>query len=342
MGIRYLGSKARVIEDIALLIGEPNAQSARFVDAFSGTGAVAAVAADQGWAVHINDHLRCAKLLSAARLLAATDVPFDGLGGYGGAVEELNSVAPICGFLWREYSPASKDRSPRPRHYFTEDNAQLLDGMRAKIREWIEQGVISGTEETLLLADLIEAASAIANTAGTFGCFLSGWLSTALRLVHVAQRPLRTKPVPFIAQELDVFQLTTEAQDTVYLDPPYTKRQYAAYYHLLETIAYGDEPKVSGITGLRPWEDKASPFSYKRHALEAMLRLVGQLNAERILISYSDEGHIELEELTSRLEEIGSVKVHDLRLIPRYQPRAAEPQSVGEFLVEFHRGYEEP
>ena len=53
-----------------------------------------------------------------------------------------------------------------------------------------------------------------------------------------------------------MFCVQTDVRDTVYLDPPYTKRQYAAYYHVLETLAYGDEPEVSGVTGLRPWEGK--------------------------------------------------------------------------------------
>ena len=44
----------------------------------------------------------------------------------------------------------------------------------------------------------------------------------------------------------------TTAADTVYLDPPYTKRQYAAYYHILEAISLGDEPIVEGICGIRP------------------------------------------------------------------------------------------
>ncbi len=338
MGIRYLGSKVRVLNDLAILIGEPNSQTARFVDAFSGTGTVAAMAADLGWPIHVNDHLRCARLLTTARLLAVTDVPFDSLGGYASAIEALNSSSPHCGFIWREYSPASSDRAPRPRNYFTEENARQLDGMRASIREWKEEGAISDIEETLLLADLIEAASSVANTAGTFGCFLSDWSSTALRTVKVAERSLRSEAVPFSTQEQDVFQLSTEPHDTVYLDPPYTKRQYAAYYHLLETIAYGDEPRVSGITGLRPWEDKASLFSYKRHALEALLKLVKQMSCRRILISYSDEGHIELEALNKGLMEVGFVRVHDLRTIPRYQPRRTEPQQVGEFLLELTCG----
>ena len=338
MGIRYLGSKTRVLDDLSCLIGTPEPGAGRFVDAFSGTGVVASAAADLGWVVHVNDHLRCAKILSSARLLASSDVPYEELDGYHSAVEMLNGAMTTEGFLWREYSPASRGRAPRPRRYFTEENAKRLDGMRGQIRDWQEQSVITETESDLLVADLMEAASAVANTAGTFGCFLSDWSPTALRPVQVKARALREESVDYTADEEDVFSISTDVRDTVYLDPPYTKRQYAAYYHILETLAYGDEPEVSGVTGLRSWESKASPFSYKRQALSAMLQLVERIRAHRVLISYSSDGHMDLYELAKELECSGTVVVHDLRDIPRYQPRGAEAQCVGEYLIEVRRG----
>ena len=337
MGIRYLGSKTRVLDALTPLIGEPVA-GARFVDAFSGTGAVSSAAADLGWDVHINDHLRCAKLLSSARLLADEDVPYAALGGYSGAIDQLDAAPPKHGFIWREYTPASADHAPRPRRYFTEENAARLDGMRARIREWRSAGFVSYPEEVLLLADLIEAASMVANTAGTFGCFLAEWSTAALRPVSVAPRVLRKSPVRFTASERDVFSVHTGVRDTAYLDPPYTKRQYAAYYHLLETLAHGDEPDVLGVTGLRPWQAKASVFSYKSRALHALLRLAIGVEASRVLISYSDDGHIDLSELAEGLEMHGEVTVHELRTLPRYQPNGSATASVGEFVVEFQRG----
>ena len=161
------------MDALANLIGKPSVGAGRFVDGFSGTGAVASVAADLGWEVHVNDHLRCAKLLSSARMISRSDISYNCIGGYVEAVARLNSALPTQGFLWREYSPASEGRAPRPRRYFTEENAARLDGMRLQIRQWAETGILSGVEMGLLLADLIEAASAVANTAGTFGCFLS-------------------------------------------------------------------------------------------------------------------------------------------------------------------------
>ena len=320
------------------MIGEPGAADGRFIDGFSGTGAVASTAADLGWDVHINDHLRCAKLLSSARMLAADDVPYANLGGYACAIEQLSAAPAIGGFIWREYSPVSASHAPRPRRYFTEENAARIDSMRSRIQHWRAERVISSAEETLLLADLIEAASAVANTAGTFGCFLTEWSPTALRPLQPKARPLRKQPVRFTASERDVFCVQMESRDTVYLDPPYTKRQYAAYYHVLETLAHGDEPDVSGVTGLRPWRGKASVFSYKRHALQAMLRLTKGIRARRVLISYSDDGHIDLTDLVEGLRLDGAVEIHQLRNIPRYQPNGSAVPDVGEFVIEFRCG----
>ena len=335
VGIRYLGSKARVLHALVPLIGKPGKAGGRFIDAFSGTGVVASSAADLGWDVHINDHLRSAKVLSAARLLSVDDVPFAAFGGYGRAIDQLKAAPVVEGFMWREYSPASAEHAPRPRRYFTENNAARIDGIRSHIRKWSKVAAITQDEETLLLADLLEAASSVANTAGTFGCFLSQWSPAALRPLRLVERTLRTTAVRFTVSEGDVFSVQSEATDTVYLDPPYSKRQYAAYYHLLETLTHGDEPEVVGVSGLRPWQTKASVFSYKRRALSALLRLTKQLQATRVLISYSDDGHVDLAELAEGLRVDGAVTIHQLCSIPRYQSNGSATKSVGEFVIEF-------
>ena len=129
----------------------------------------------------------------------------------------------------------------------------------------------------------------------------------------------------------------------MYLDPPYTKRQYAAYYHILETLVAGDEPTVDGVTGLRPWRDRASDFCYKRKALSAMVELVRTMRAGRVLISYSDEGHIALGDLTSALRRLGEVTVHNLGHIRRYTPNdesRANGEQVREVVVELARELE--
>lgn len=333
MSLRYIGSKARIVEGIMERIGPPD--GGVFVDAFSGTGAVAEAASRSGWKVHVNDHLCSSATMSFARLMSRADVTFSQLGGYDKAIEALNSLEPKRGFIWREYSPASSQNCTVSRMYFTEENAQRIDAVRNQIREWGALEKINENEERVLIADLMRAANRVANTAGTYGCFLSKWQRQSLEglVLEAAQLP-RSAPRASMSA-VDVVSVRCSPDDTVYLDPPYTKRQYAAYYHILETIALGDEPKVEGVCGIRPWREKASDFCYKTRATTAIKDLVDSLPARRIFLSYSTEGHVPISVLTEALSSLGSVELHRLQNIGRYRPNRAASKAasdVGEFL----------
>lgn len=81
LGYSYIGSKARIADEIIKNIGKPDSPDARLIDAFSGTGIVASKAADIGWKIRINDMMLSATTISESRLLSKQDVPFDKLGG---------------------------------------------------------------------------------------------------------------------------------------------------------------------------------------------------------------------------------------------------------------------
>jgi len=328
--VRYLGSKARVVGQILDLVGPPSEQDGFFVDAFCGTGVVAARAADLGWPVRINDHLRSATIMARAQLVSSSDAPFAELGGYEAALARLNALPGRDGFFWREYSPASETG----RMYFTEENARRIDAIRDQINRWEASGALSGTERDLLVADLIAAANQVANIAGTYGCFLSRWSQSALRDLRLEPRKLRPAPVEHEVHSRDVLDVPVSPQDVAYYDPPYTKRQYAAYYHILETLAWGDEPEVTGKTGLRPWRDKASDYCYKSRALDALASLLRSAPAKRIFLSYSNEGHVDLDELIARIEPLGEVTLHELAAIGRYRPNRAA-SAAGEEVIEY-------
>lgn len=335
MSIRYIGSKARLADAIVDLAGSPG--QGRFVDAFSGTGSVAAAAAGRGWRVLVNDALPSAVAMSTGVLVARENVPFGVLGGYEAACAGLDAVNGRSGFLHREYSPASESHAGVARRYFTETNAARLDAMRAQIASWSDAGALALPEERLLLADLIRAANRVANISGTYGSFLSEWTRNALRPVELTPRHLRNGRSDFEATVGDVFDVRVDEDDVVYFDPPYTKRQYAAYYHLMETLVAGDQPEVGGVTGLRPWRDKASDFSYKSRALGAIRRLVLSTSARKILLSYSTEGHVDQERLLAALSESGDVRLHAVETIGRYRPNAsaaAAGGTVDEYVIE--------
>lgn len=338
MAIRYIGSKSRIADEIAGQIGRPSYSDGVLVDAFAGTGAISRAVADNGWIVRANDSLRAASILTAARLVGQDTVSFRSVRGYHAALRSLNDVEPVRGFIWRTYSPASESKlqSTVSRRYFTEGNAALIDAQRRLISMWASQGMLSRAEEWLLLADLLTAANRIANTAGTYGCFLREWSKSALRPLRLTPRALPEEGAKYEVLNGDVADIPVRQEDVLYLDPPYTKRQYAAYYHVPETIVHGDEPEVSGVTGLRPWRSLASDFCYRTKALDALVSLISRTASRRIHLSYSSEGHVDLGELVDALSRVGEVTVTWLADVGRYRPNSGAARNgsvVSEYLL---------
>lgn len=349
MSFRYIGSKARLTQPLSTAIRPFLGDGGRFVDAFAGTGAVAAAAADEGWPVWVNDALVSATIMSQARLLAAVEAEFASLGGYDAAVQSLNGVAPTSGYFHATYSPESGRNDPNGivRMYLSESNACKLDAIRARISEWRVSGSINQNEEALLLADLIGAVNRVANIAGTYGCFMSRWQPNALRDLAIATRPLRAQSVDWKATVGNAEGLTVGADDLVYLDPPYTKRQYASYYHILESIVLDDKPKVEGVSGLRPWQAKASAFCYKRKALRALIDTVTGYTCGQVILSYSSEGHVDLDDLLTALDLTGDVTCTDIDGIGRYRPNrtaSSRGDTVTEYVITYraHRAPAQP
>ncbi|HXN23655.1 MAG TPA: DNA adenine methylase [Candidatus Dormibacteraeota bacterium] len=338
--VRYIGSKSRIAAAILDLVGSPSPQHGVFLDLFAGTGTVSREAALRGWRVRANDHLHSSMAVTTAQLVAEPDVPFASFGCYLSALMELNRVLGRKGFIYREYTPSGMSRTGHKRRYFTTENGARIDGIRSRIREWSVHGRITEVEQRLLIADLLLAANSVANIAGTYGCFLRHWTSTSTHPITLSPRTLLPFRCKFEVSTKDAFEVRANPDDVMYLDPPYTKRQYAAYYHVLETITAGDAPIVGGVTGLRPWEEKSSMFCYKREALKAMRTLIERIKAFRILISYSSEGHIHRKELEDMGSAFGRVRVHPVGTIGRYRPNKTAQENgneVSEYVIEIIR-----
>lgn len=338
MGYRYIGSKARIANEIIEYI-DYNGEG-YFIDAFSGTGIVAQKAANKGWKVKVNDMMKNAVVMSVAGLMSEYDIHFDFVGGYGACIDYLNSMEPEKGYFWRVYSPASLQFEDVERRYFTEKNASKIDAIVNQIHLWNKQGIITEYEFITLMADVIIATNNVANIAGTYGCFLSKWTKQSEKEFWLEKRSLRKNKVDLIYSNKDVFEIESEENDVVYFDPPYTKRQYASYYHILETIVCGDEAQVEGTSGLRPWKDKASVFCYKKKALNALLQLILKQKARRIVLSYSDDGHVNLYDLVNELRRTGEVEIIEFKTIGRYTPNKTALNNkavVKEYLIDYRK-----
>ncbi|QAY78685.1 DNA adenine methylase [Sphingosinicella sp. BN140058] len=333
MAYRYLGNKARIADWIGSIVAERLPPGTSIADPMCGTATMSATFAEHGLRVIASDELRFPTLHARARLLH-DGTAFGSRLEYGRAIEVLNALAPERGFFWREYSDEGKPQNGcKPRMYFTGHNAARIDAIRRKLREWRESGV-ADDDIDLLLHDLILAVNRVANIAGTYGYYRSSWNPASLAPLWIApSEPSRYRYKHEVMQgRVEDLSARTEAA-AVYLDPPYTKRQYGGNYHILETIAQEDEPDPVGDGGLRDWYPQASDFCYRRRAKAAFETTMSNVKSDWVFISYSEDGHISGTELMSLLEKYGSVKrLHTPIERFRSNARVAKSGAVHEHL----------
>ena len=310
---RYLGNKTRLSQWIVRQISRIVPPGSRIADPMCGTASISIALARAGYTVTASDALTFPVIHARTRLLAKRPPKFEALGGYRGALDWMRAAAPRENYFFREFGEQGRPENGRaPRLYFSAPNAAHIDGVRHGIRTIASAGLVDDVEHSVLLHHLILAANRVANISGTYGYFRSS-------ISGPARTPITFEPIEFEntvgehtvsqgpVEELSA-SLDTEA---VYLDPPYTKRQYAGNYHVLETLAREDDPVAAGDGGLRPWMDQASDFCYRRTAAQAFRETLKRLAVPHVFISYSEDGQVQEQDLLSILRDFGEVTVHE-------------------------------
>ncbi|MEA3588414.1 DNA adenine methylase [Pseudidiomarina sp. 1APP75-27a] len=313
MSFRYLGNKTRLTDWIVGEIARVLPSGSTIADPMCGTASVSLALARAGYSVTAADALTFPVIHARVRLLAKHPPEFKALGGYEMALKWMRSTAPLEGYFFKEFGESGSPANGRmPRLYFSAANAAHIDGVRDAIRKLNASGEINELEHNLLLHHLILATNKVANISGTYGYFLR-------KISQTARRPISFEPIEFeptpgnhtVLQGPIEEHASTLRVDAVYLDPPYTKRQYAGNYHILETLAREDEPVAVGDGGLRPWKDQASNFCYRRNASAAFRETLEQLDVPNVFISYSQDGQVNEDQLLSILSDYGKVTLQE-------------------------------
>jgi len=335
MSYRYLGNKTRIADWILGFVAERVPRGSLITDPMCGTAAMSAAFAGAGYRVAAGDELRFPILHAQARLMDG-HAGFDVFGvPYDQVVTDLNSLAPIKGLFFREYSAGGRPANgARPRAYFTAANATRIDSIRRAIKRLRSQG-LPDLSADLLLHDLILAANRVANIAGTYGFYRASWSPASLASLMLS--PTRRNPASGnrhrVVQGKAAETVETIHSDALYLDPPYTKRQYGGNYHVLETIAQEDDPVPVGEGGLRDWKAQASDFCYRRRAADGFRSILDRCNSRWVFVSYSEDGQLADYEMATILAKYGSVQRHDQPLERfRSNARVARRGDVREHL----------
>jgi adenine-specific DNA-methyltransferase len=210
----------------------------------------------------------------------------------------LSKLEGAKGFIFKNYCLGGTKNQKFQRQYFSDENGMRCDAIRMKIEEWKKAKLINDSEYYFLLATLIETIDKYANTASVYGAFLK-------QLKTTAQKPFVLKPAALIINDQDhqVFNedingLASKVKgDILYLDPPYNQRQYATNYHILETVARYDNPKIHGKTGLREYENQKSAFCSRPKVKGVFRDLILNARTKYIFLSYNNEGLMTLADI---------------------------------------------
>ncbi|WP_223304754.1 DNA adenine methylase [Cellulomonas sp. B6] len=201
--------------------------------------------------------------------------------------------------------------------YFGYEQAAVIDALAA-----VAYGLEPEARDTALAAVMSTASELVASVGGHFaqpirittrnGQRKQGALTAVAKkrrpsAMHVFAKwlkawsdlqPTRNPVAALRADFRDVVADLPRSVGVVYADPPYTRDHYSRFYHVLETIARGDDPGISTATsrgakapsrGLYRTERHQSPFSVVSEAPGALSGIAEALAMRDVslLLSYS-------------------------------------------------------
>jgi len=319
-GIKYIGSKLKLIPYILHLARKVDAHTV--LDAFSGTTRVSQAFAKSGYRVLCNDIAIWSEVFGTCYLLNKKR-PEE----YQPLIDHLNSLPPMDGWFTQMYGgqpnggcAVQPDGLKRP---WQIHNTRKLDA----IRQEIERLELDKVDKAVALTSLILALDQVDNTLGHFVSYLREWSPRSYNnLVLKVPALFLTSEEHQVFRE-DVFDLLPRVSvDLAYFDPPYgsnndkmppSRVRYASYYHIWTTICLFDKPEVFGKARRRKDTSDVIATSvfeeYRRGSdgrylvVSAIERLIREVNAKWVILSYSSGGRATAEELDEVIRRNGKL-----------------------------------
>ena len=292
--IKYLGSKRALLPVLEKLFSSSGAKSS--LDLFTGTTRVASAMKQLGMGVTAVD------TASYSEVLAKTFIELDARecdhGELSAAVSRLNLVSGEAGYFTKAFCEEAR--------FF-----QIKNGIRIDtIRNLIESDYKSSWLYYPLLASLLIATDKIDSTTGVQMAYLKTWSRrSSLDLELKVPELIAGTGKSMMADANDVVAKLPEV-DLAYLDPPYNQHRYFGNYHIWETLVRWDSPEYYGIANKRVDtrnQNNRSSFNSKLTMPEALRRLISDLKAKTLVLSYNNESWLsrrDLTEMCSRFERV--------------------------------------
>lgn len=313
-GIKYAGSKLKLLPYILEIVDEVSPHTV--LDGFSGTTRVSQALAQRGYTV------TCADASDWSYVMGTCYLKGDRPETYSELIQHLNTVQPKDGWFTEHYGGTpenlSGEKFPWQKH-----NTRKLDG----IREEIESLKLSEVEKCVALTSLMIGLDKVDSTLGHFTSYLKEWSKRSHNELRLEVPKIIPSKQPHCVLQGDIFDTIRGRKfDLAYFDPPYgsnnekmppSRVRYASYYHIWTTICRNDQPKVFGAARRREDSRDAvagSVFEEFRKdemgdyiAVKAIKRLLRDVQARHILLSYSSGGRATADELREAIDEVGRI-----------------------------------
>lgn len=298
--MRYIGGKSLLLNNINRMIETEASDVSSVIDIFAGSGIVSTNFKNKGYLTISNDFLYFSYVMQKAVIELNSKPTFEGL-NIADPIEYLNNLKLTdteidinnC-FIYNNYSPVDYCQ----RMYFQPENALKIDIIRLTIQSWYDSKKINESEYYYLLSCLINAVPYVANITGVYAAYLKYWDKRTYNTLKLIEPQIINNNKNNKCYNSDFTDLLSLECDLMYADPPYNSREYLPNYHILETIARYDYPKIKGITGMRMYDNQKSVFCKKNTVYEAFEKLIKDCQSKYILISYNNEALLSTDKLS--------------------------------------------
>lgn len=304
---RYTGCKAKLSEWIHDTIVSNCKDCNSFCDLFAGTGVITSALIDNYDTFYINDFLYSNEIIYKAFFMKA-DYSEEKIYKYYNLFRNLLSDNLPCNYVSVNFG----------NKFFSSHDALLIGAIRDNIEEYRYD--LNDKEYAILLASLLYSADRSANTCGHYDAYIKKdnvRSSFKYELIEPIIKSARDNRNIVITRE-DSNKLASKIKsDIIYIDPPYSSRQYSRFYHVLETLTKWNYPQLFG-EARKPEQENMSEYC-KSKALDAFKELIYLLDTKYIVVSYnntynskssSSKNKMELDDITKVLCNKGKTKVY--------------------------------
>lgn len=312
--MKYMGSKQSLLRNgLGEMVLSAASEADRFVDLFSGTGAVAHhVATNRDIPVCAVDLQEYAAALAGSILLRSAPSPIGVFRhtwldrvresmrrsrratncpaiGQDLTADDVHGARELClersrvGPVWNAYGG----------YYYSPKQALTFDYMMKHLPERPDHRAVC-------LAALLRAASRCAaspgHTAQPFNpnpsalpSIKAAWQRDAIAIADQALDDIAPQHAMQLGRSVvadaNDFAEKLDDGDLVFVDPPYSSAQYSRFYHVLETMARGQVTSAEGSGRYPPIAERPqSAYSRKTEASGAMEGLLDQLSLTRCTV----------------------------------------------------------